>query len=113
MAININGTNGITYPDGVVQPTAPLGVGQTWTNVTASRATGVTYTNSTGRPIFLTANYVGVGQMQVIINAVLIYSNGNSTGYNNVNCIIVPAGATYQVATASGGQSLSLWFELR
>ena len=29
----------------------PIGVGQTWQNVTSSRAIGTIYTNSTGRPI--------------------------------------------------------------
>ena len=35
-----------------------LGVGQTWTNVLASRSAGVTYTNSTGKPIVVMFSYI-------------------------------------------------------
>ena len=40
-----------------------LGVGQTWQNVTSSRALGTTYTNSTGKPIqvSVTVELGGVG----------------------------------------------------
>lgn len=34
-----------------------IGVGQTWQNVTASRAFGVTYTNTTGKPIVLMISF--------------------------------------------------------
>ena len=37
----------------------PLGVGQSYTDVTASRAIDTTYTNSTGRPIFIVVTVSG------------------------------------------------------
>ncbi|MDN4149811.1 hypothetical protein QYE80_32880, partial [Pseudomonas tohonis] len=39
--------------DGTPIAAAGLGYAQTWQSVTGSRALGVTYTNSTGRPIFV------------------------------------------------------------
>ena len=34
-----------------------VGVGQSWQDVTSSRATGVTYTNTTGKPITVSATF--------------------------------------------------------
>jgi len=93
-----------------------LGVGQTWQDVTGSRALSTTYTNSTGKPIMI--------QIQASLNAGSIYTltiNGvviNRFGAPNLNgqcplSAIVPAGATYSAAVTSGAGSLSLWTELR
>lgn len=93
-----------------------LGVGQTWQNVTASRAFATTYTNSTGKPIEV--------QVQGSLNAGSIYSvtiDGairNSFGAPALNnqcptSFVVPNGATYSVAVTAGAGSLQLWNELR
>lgn len=97
----------------------PLGVGQTVQNVTSSRAFATTYTNSTGRPIFiwvqgLSAGVSGNKAVSLIIDTVLIISNGffTSTG-NNYPLVsgIIPNGATYSVS--ADGVSLDRWVELR
>ena len=48
-------STGIQFPDATTQTTAAagLGDGQTWQNVKASRAINTTYTNSTGRTIYV------------------------------------------------------------
>jgi hypothetical protein len=88
---------------------------QTWTNVTASRAFGTTYTNSTGAPImvviafqFPTAGATGV----LTVGGVAIQFGQVNSAYIQLasGTAIVPAGATY-VFTAS--TTLTQWLELR
>ena len=101
----------------------PIGVGQSWTNVTGSRALSTTYTNSTGRPIFISVDLTssGVGGNKVTN----IYVNGNrvatqaaytTTGNNAMGaCAIVPNGATYSVDASGANVTMGLdaWWELR
>jgi len=96
-----------------------VGLSQTWQDVTASRALGTTYTNSTGKPIMVSVNAVGSpnnGSMYMTVNGVIL-------GYQGVNAVasavmyatmtaIVPPGATYSATSYIGG-SLSVWAELR
>jgi hypothetical protein len=98
----------------------PVGVGQTWQNVTGSRALGTTYTNSTGRPIQVNAwgdgNAFQDRNIQLIVNGVLVdasmASEGSSGGgVGNVSAI-VPSGATYVVSFNIDGV-LQGWIELR
>ena len=95
----------------------PIGVGQTWQDVTASRALGTTYTNTTGRPIFfmvqVTQNTAGVG----INGFVSVHSfnghqdNGNSSTGSYVG--LVPNGDTYGNISVETGKSIGKWVELR
>lgn len=57
MATTTTGT-GVTFSDGTSQSSCAIGYGQSWVDVTGSRALNTTYTNSTGRPIQV---YVNVG----------------------------------------------------
>lgn len=87
-----------------------IGVGQTWQNVLGSRAAGVTYTNTTGRPILV--NIVlstGTAGRTFIVNGINVASFDNS-GAVDFSSAIVPAGGTYSI---SGAASISLWSELR
>jgi len=92
----------------------PLGAGQTWQDVKASRAHGTTYTNTTGRPIYVHIyNSISTnGIFTIVVNGVswggYYYSNGNC----GTPTFIVPAGGTYSVST---GASLTVanWMELR
>ena len=84
-----------------------IGYGQTWQNVTASRALGATYTNSTGKPIFVSFDSYGADTgspqgMSIAVNGSTIaytansFSNGGLyQGYRQNLTAIVPAGATY------------------
>lgn len=85
-----------------------LGVGQTWQNVTASRALATTYTNSTGRPIQL---YI-IGDL----NGTILTIGGvalNSKDYSGGSFIntIIPNNTTYSIAWF--GSAPTLWAELR
>jgi len=103
------------------QTAAGFGVGQTWSDVTGSRASGTTYTNSTGKPIMvnITARhsaYVGtlytayltIGGVQVCEQ----YGGGDGSGeYHYLTMsAVVPNGTTY-VFSGTGG--FGAWFELR
>lgn len=120
MAITINGTGTVTgiiaggLPDAIItQPelatlVIPLGVGQTWQNVSGSRVSGTTYTNSTGRPIL-----VSVGATIWLASAIVDGVSVAVTGTSNVVNVsfVVPAGSTYSATIGSG--SINVWAELR
>lgn len=82
-----------------------LGVGQTWQNVTASRSAGVTYTNSTGKPIFIFF-YSGSSGVTIVVDGINIGSMTTATG--NSCGFVVPNGSTYSAATKP-----TTWSELR
>lgn len=97
-----------------------LGVGQTWQNVTGSRASGTTYTNSTGKPIQINvvigvSGFSGSYSRSVTVGGVVLASD-STTGQTFVSAI-VPTGATYSfIASASGGTAPSatyIFSELR
>jgi hypothetical protein len=94
-----------------------IGYGQTWQNVTGSRGFGGTYTNNTGRPI-----YVHVTGNAGVVNAyfslriggvLMAYSSQAFAASYLASQIIVPAGATYSAVSEFGMSGLVLWTELR
>lgn len=86
----------------------PVGVGQTWQNVIGSRASGTTYTNSTGRPIFVCVN-ASQWFSSVVVNGVSVAVTGSS---NSVTAsFVVPSGGTYSATVGAG--SINVWAELR
>ena len=117
---NLLTSNGTTWTSAT--PAGSLGIGQTWTNVTASRAYGTTYTNSTGKPISVTVSGESTGSGSFIHIA---YVNSNeiayqttysaNAGYRHNVFFIVPNSATYSVTGVGGNNttSLYLWSELR
>jgi len=81
--------------------------GQTWQNVSGSRAGGTTYTNTTGRPIQILTSSTGGTSPILTINGVTvqyIFPTSTNAGFS----AIIPAGATYSIST---GQQT--WLELR
>lgn len=95
-----------------------IGVGQTWQDVKASRLSGVTYPNTTGKPITL---LISVLNNSATNYTTFFWVNGvNITKVQNVFngdvidavSIIVPDGSTYKV-TASVALTVQTWFELR
>jgi hypothetical protein len=95
-----------------------IGVGQTWQDVSGSRSDGVTYTNSTGKPIFVSVtstdapgNNTG---LTLFVNGSIIaetLSNASVTPRSNITAII-PNGSTYEVAIHES-DNLERWWELR
>lgn len=93
-----------------------LGYGQTWQDLTGSRAFGTTYYNTTGRPISLSvwgsvntgANLIlTVDGIQVAVSAM------TSIGVPYFVFGIIPPGKAYQVSVSTGTPTLSMWAELR
>lgn len=102
------------------QANQALGVGQTWTNVTSSRVTGTTYTNSTGRPIFVAVTWNDVGGITTagfdfLIDGVIVATARSGSGGGIIQRpfigIVVPSGSTYSTNNQTGG--INKWFELR
>jgi hypothetical protein len=95
-------------------PPPSVGVGQTWQNVLPSRAAGTTYTNSTGKPIYVLITCTSGGT--TIIGTVdgLTFNTGIGAG-SFYNCstlyLVVPNGSTYR--TNSFGAGSQSWLELR
>ena len=97
-----------------------VGIGQTWQDVTGSRALGTTYTNSTGKPIMVNVNNVGTTasiQINLYVNGALITGQRLATG--GASCrigvfSIIPNGATYSITNGGGTEgTLNTWSELR
>lgn len=91
-----------------------IGAGQTWQNVTASRAAGTTYTNTTGRPIMICVGTDGVGSsgIGVIVNGLPVIGN-TTDSYSGQDrssvSVVIPNTNTYSI-TAYGTIT---WLELR
>lgn len=81
-----------------------IGVGQTWQDVTASRASGVTYTNSTGKPIQVVVEANSSTTSTFTINGVAVAK------YSLFGTYVIPNGITYSSVPSSG---LGKWIELR
>jgi len=110
------GNVNITVPRGGFEANA-IGVGQTWQDMTASRSTGVTYTNTTGKPIMVNATQAdsisGDNVIQCFVNDVICARNKNYGTYdNNFISTIVPNNSSYKI-TLSGQQTFAVWAELR
>ena len=96
-----------------------LGIGQTNQNVTGSRASGVTYTNSSTRPISVSVSATPAGSSSsmsisvagVVVEQVSFTVTSGSVSGSAIVRAIVPPGAEYSVATS--GYSITLWTELR
>lgn len=116
MSMTIDGTSGLTFPNGSGQDVGAVGVGQTWQNVTASRAANTTYTNSTGKPIQVSVSAaVTSGRLDLYLTiGGVTAARSTSSASSEPNCVygIVPNGATYSFSP-SGGFTIVNWAELR
>ena len=84
----------------------PVGVGQTWQNLSASRAAATTYTNSSGRPITVFIMGGSSASNSVIIGGL---TTQTFAAFVPVT-FIVPNGDTYRIASVNSGV---FWLELR
>ena len=106
-----------------------IGVGQTWTDVTSSRAKATEYQNTTGKPIMVsisfTTDFVQRGQLQVSSTSGSgfltiadadggdYYSASQDTDhYANITAII-PNGIYYKLSESNSSLVLRIWTELR
>ena len=101
--------------DFVEQHTPPsLGINQRWQEVTSQRQFGVTYTNTTGKPIYIQVNVNNAANVLfwVEINGLKIEHNED---YRCVMNYIIPPDATYKVYSQNGATNYvyTKWYELR
>lgn len=94
-----------------------LGYDQSWTDVSGSRTFGVTYTNTTGKPIqiLVSGSTSGSGGgVALTVNGVALPGQfAYSPSVTTISAsVIVPVGATYS-AGAYGSTSYAGWHELR
>ncbi|CAD7289581.1 hypothetical protein LMG7974_01658 [Campylobacter majalis] len=95
-----------------------LGVNQTWQDVTSQRQVGITYTNTTGRPIqVLIALSTSINSQEFILsinNVDVNAKNGTSYNYGHTHffSVIIPQNTTYTLKSTQAITSLK-WFELR
>jgi hypothetical protein len=98
--------------------------GQTWQNMTSSRAMGTTYTNSTGKPILVVITFDGSGpgaRHDIYVDSVNIsksyatdyFTGSSATTHYQMGTFIVPNGSTYSDNTGNGSPSILQWFEMR
>ena len=90
-----------------------FGIGQTWQDVTASRALSTTYTNTTGRAKYL--KMWGAGSTSAIATLVVNGTTIDATAVNTSSLAflhvegLIPNGSTYSITSSS---SITKWFEL-
>jgi hypothetical protein len=105
----------LAYTRAMVQA---IGDGQAWQVLTGSRSLNTVYTNTTGRPIVVSAlmtinaaNRVATG---LIGGVVVAWGSGTGgTGYLSSVSFIVPDGLSYSVSSDSGTPTFINWSELR
>lgn len=90
-----------------------VGVGQTWQDVTSSRAAGTTYQNTTGKPIMIAIfdSKSSSRRVQASTDGSTWVDIGNINGDNYTSSYnIIPDGHYYRV---SGTTTIGKWAELR
>ena len=109
-------TQALTAAQGKVLGDRDFGVGQSWQDVTASRAKATTYTNSTGKPLQVSVVVQDNGNtddLYFFVDGVAAVKMpdlaGGSGGFQQLT-ITVPSTQTYRLETAN---QLHYWSELR
>ena len=114
---NVLTSNGTTWASTAPATVSGLGLGgETWQDVTSSRAVDTTYTNTYGKPIAIIVQvgnqtngiYIYINDTLVIRHWYDVNAGAGQVGYSS-GMIIIPAGATYK----AGNGTLRLWWELR
>lgn len=95
-----------------------IGYGQTYQDVTGSRAVATTYYNTTFKPIHVHARVITTTAAAVVItltvNGVALLSDSITTASAFVHIQgIVPPGQSYALTVSTGTGTLSTWIELR
>ena len=93
-----------------------LGIGQSWADVSASRALAVTYANSSNKPIevMVTASATQNASLEITIGGVNVGNSSQSyyAGARVATTFIVPPNTTYKVAVVGGVANSFKWSEL-
>ena len=106
-----------TYFDTLYSRTSNIfGIGQAWQDVLGSRAAGITYTNTTGKPIKVSLTYLSTNTQAyttITVDTEEVYwTQALASGsYNYTLIALVPAGEDYILTLGSG--TLTRWKEFR
>ena len=116
--IRYTNDSGVNWTDweevALLSALSEIGVGQTWQDVSGSRSDGVTYTNSTGKPInlFLVIEEgSGSGFTFSIDGISLTYGNLNYLQNESIS-LVIPNGVQYGNLQLNGN-NIRHWLELR
>ena len=97
-----------------------FGIDQQWYNFTAARGLGITYYNTTSRPIMVQVGFPDSNNRTVrvtaAVNGVTIIDNtyDSSTNFGSLQiAFIVPPNQSYLINEVNTGYSPNLWTELR
>jgi len=96
-----------------------LGYGQSWTDVTGSRAIGTTYYNLSGKPICVnvtTTNTTSANDFwNVTVGGVLLGRAGQAYTVGGLQLVnfTVPISSSYLLTHGQGGTAPTIWTELR
>jgi hypothetical protein len=102
-------SNGTSAPSWITN--TAIGVSQSWSDVTSSRAANTNYTNSTGKPIMVNIfrnSSDGTDPKDLIVGGVTVARVNPDVNDGGMATAIVPNGATYSFTG-----SFSFWAELR
>jgi len=107
-APNLSGTN---TGD---QTLSEIGVGQTWQDLSGSRSAGITYTNSTGKPInlFLVIEDGGNSGSTFSIDGISLTYGNLANLQNESISLVIPNGVQYGNLQLNGN-NIRHWLELR
>ena len=112
-------TQALTAAQGKVLGGRDFGFNQSWQYVTASRALNTTYTNTTGKPIFVvvTGNPSNSPETLIlIVDGVAVWEqtiDGEGSETTVVVSGVVPHNSAYAVSTNFNSTTISRWMELR
>ncbi len=111
--MRVNANNSVEFPGNVAS--GVLGAGQPWQDVTGSRAIGVTYTNTTGKPLVVDVYAVCSTAAYLIatVGGVPVRGPMAATGQGMFLSVIIPTGATYMLTASAGTTSGLDWKEMR
>jgi hypothetical protein len=90
-----------------------FGSGLTWQTFTVGtqRVLGTTYTNSTGRPIFVSLSCLGTAAAFFSINGKIVSEVGGTGNIRGMMGGVVPDAGTY--VTSGTGLTVDTWAEFR
>lgn len=93
-----------------------IGVGKTWSNVTATRAWNTEYTNTKGRtlPIAVIVKDPNIGNLsaKLFIDSELHSEVYTSSSFIQTLCADIPAGSTYELKRIDNNDVIISWKEL-
>ena len=112
-------TEALTAAQGKLLGDRDFGYNQSWQDVTAFRAMGTIYSNTSTRPIsvVIAGNHSGLPETLIlIIDGVVVWNqiiDGENSNTNVVVSGVIPPYTSYSVATDGNNTTISRWVELR